>query len=337
MIMVVNVVSVSGTHVYQESGAVVVVASGTGVTVQSGVFFASGVGVTVQSGLGVWISGQHVYVESGVYTIANVNGYYYEQQYWTPIRVDRSGRLMSTVSGDHVYVESGAWVITKVDVTVSSGLHVVISGQHVYVESGVYLASGMAVLVSGQAMMVGRSGVVAGIDLTARTLNVITYEHHEIHEGDMWHGYIQTSGLADDASLNTLIVTGSGLEVHAIFEKNVGGDAWWELYEGVLLSGSPGGSGTPVTLHCMNRYVSGMPQSTAFHNPNYIGGTKLAVEFMPGGTGPRAGGGGARGEQEWVLTGVSGPVNYLLRVVNVAAAAKDITVGVEFYEKRPGY
>jgi len=37
--MVVNVVSVSGEHFYQESGAVVVVASGTGVTIQSGVGF----------------------------------------------------------------------------------------------------------------------------------------------------------------------------------------------------------------------------------------------------------------------------------------------------------
>lgn len=221
-------------------------------------------------------------------------------------------------------------------VTVPEGTFLT-SGVTATVQSGVFIASGVGVLVSGEAMQIGRSGYLAGVDRTARTLQTIEYEHHEIHEGAMWHGYIQTSGLADDASLNTLLVTGSGLEVHAIFEKNIGGDAWWELYEGVLLSGSPGGSGTPVTTHCMNRYISGTPQTTVFHNPNYIGGTKLTVDYIPGGTGPRTAGGGARGEYEWVLTGVSGPVNYLLRVINVAGAAKDIAVGVEFYEKRPGY
>jgi len=77
--MVRNIISVSGSHLFQESGAIIVISgqpvdiSGSLVVVQSGLYLASGlyvtsgVGVTVQSGVGVTVqSGVGVQVQSGV-------------------------------------------------------------------------------------------------------------------------------------------------------------------------------------------------------------------------------------------------------------------------------
>ena len=72
---------------------------------------------------GVSVSGQHVYVESGVYI----------------------------ASGIHVVAQSGVHVVTDIEVEVSSGIWVDgVSGQHVYVESGAFVQiSGQHVIVSG--------------------------------------------------------------------------------------------------------------------------------------------------------------------------------------------
>jgi len=70
----------------------------------------------VSSGLHVWVSGQHVYVESGANVTASV-----------------SSGLHVWVSGQHVYVESGANVTAQIN----SGAFIDgVSGTHVYVESG---------------------------------------------------------------------------------------------------------------------------------------------------------------------------------------------------------
>lgn len=77
--MTINITSISGEHVYAESGLVVVISgqsvsvSGTPVTISgqfvsitSGFYFASGLAVQIQSGIGVHIqSGEGVLVQSG--------------------------------------------------------------------------------------------------------------------------------------------------------------------------------------------------------------------------------------------------------------------------------
>lgn len=147
--MTLNITSVSGEHVYVESGVPVLISgqhvfvsgqpvtiSGDHVFIESGAYVVadiaeSGMGVQIQSGAHVQISGQHVFVESGVYVVADIS---------------ESG-MGVWISGQHVYVEPGA--ISGQPVTVSGNI-VQISGQHVFVESGVYLASGLHVGISGQ-------------------------------------------------------------------------------------------------------------------------------------------------------------------------------------------
>jgi len=314
--------------------------------------------VDIKSGQTVWISGQHVYVESGVYL---ASGAYVIAD----VQVDVSSGLHVQISGQHVYVESGVWlasgqqmlvgyyapaqgptVPTRLLTDISGQAYVWISGQHVYVESGVYVASGIyhasgvgVVVQSGtfaKAIIIDTTGNEAEIDATVHVITTIDTAHHEIHAGNMWHTFSQTSGLADGANLDVLLVAGSGQEVHAWFENATEGAGWFELWEGVGLSGI-GGSGIPIATHCMNRYISGIATTTCYKNPNFAGGTRIDVQYLPGGEGPKTVGGGGRGANEWILNGVSGPVNYVSRVINVAGAAKDAQNCVEFYEARPGY
>lgn len=109
---------------------------------------------TIIPGTIVLISGQHVYVESGVHVVASV---------------EISGQPVQ-ISGQHVFVESGARVVVQsgvgvvpvsgIGVTVQSGLGVSISGQHVFVESGVRVVvqSGVGVVPASGVGVVVQSG-----------------------------------------------------------------------------------------------------------------------------------------------------------------------------------
>lgn len=196
-------VTISGQHVFIESGAYVVAdiaESGIGVQTQSGihvwvsgqhVFVESGVYVVAdiaESGMGVWISGQHVYVESGTHVVISgqsvLVGICYPSQGGpipTPLVTDCSGRLVVGISGQHVYVESGVYIVGVSGKPVSvSGNIVQISGQHVFVESGVYLASGLHVGISGQhvyqesgAFVTVESGIGVTVDPSTSSGQVI--------------------------------------------------------------------------------------------------------------------------------------------------------------------
>jgi mucin-19 len=115
---------------------------------------ASGIGVIIQSGAGVLISGQHVFVESGVnvISIANISGQ----------AVTVSGNVViAKISGETVTIAGGVSV---------SGDIVQISGQHVFVESGVFVISAATADISGQAVTISGNVVIAKISGETVTL-----------------------------------------------------------------------------------------------------------------------------------------------------------------------
>lgn len=136
----------------------VTVASGLGVLISGQhVYVESGVNVIGESGLGVLISGQHVYVESGVFTASGVGvqiqsgaGVLISGQHVyveSGVSVIAESGLGVLISGQHIYQESGAWVVVEsgIGVTVASGLGVLVSGQHLYQESGAYTTADITV------------------------------------------------------------------------------------------------------------------------------------------------------------------------------------------------
>jgi len=166
------------------------------------VVFSSGMSVVVESGVGVLISGQHVYVESGIWVAGlsfsgldiqvNISG--------DPVII--SGQPVD-ISGGHVYVESGVYLASGLAVTVESGIYVasglavipqsglgvLISGQHVYVESGVYLASGLyldgAVSVSGNIVSISGNivEVASGVYIASGLHTWISGQHVYVESG----------------------------------------------------------------------------------------------------------------------------------------------------------
>jgi len=122
------------------------------------VVFSSGMHVDV-SGTPVTISGDHVFVESGVYVVADIAE--------SGMGVQVQSGVGVLISGQHVYVESGVFLASGVWIAGGgSGQHVWISGQHVFVESGVQIVGGVqvsgAVQISGCVSISGNTVSISG-------------------------------------------------------------------------------------------------------------------------------------------------------------------------------
>lgn len=243
-----------------------------------------------------------------------------------------SGLWVDGISGQHVFVESGVYIASGIRVQIQSGAHILISGQHVFVESGVHVVTG----VSGdpiQMTLIDLSGNMAAVSKRHEGLVTTTDVTRETHKGNMYHVSHCQSGLEANSDLDMLMVIASGKELHSRFGVAAGGPfrAW--LFEKTTCSDS----GTQITAHNMNRVVSGQcatlfsigPTVTSTHTPLWCD-VRGAVQFK--GAAP----GTIRADTEWVLNGVSGSINYLLRINNRdATTAQDAQLQVEFSEEDP--
>ena len=264
------------------------------------------------SGQGVGISGQYVYQGSGAHVV--ISG--------QPVII--SGQPVD-VSGAHVFVESGIGVL------VQSGLHVMMSGQHVFVESGVHVITA----VSGnpaQVLIQDLSGNIMAISRRHDSIICMPSATREVHKGEMYHFSYCQSGIAAGANLDVLINMCSGKEMHAKVGIHAGGSYHAWFYEKTAVSDS----GTPVIVPNMNRVCSGQPCSLFSIGPTVTSTHTLLWCDIGGGTAFKGTTPGTtRMETEWVLNGISGSINYLLRVKNIGADAEDIGASVEFSEEDP--
>lgn len=159
----------------------------------------------------------------------------------------------------------------------------------------------------------------------------ITYPHHEIHEGTMFHvSYIDTT-LANSGTIEFVLTIGTPKEAHLTFGGSCGGNATIFLYE------NPTGVATATSMDVrnMNRIVGDSGnQVTVDRDPASIGGdgTEIDSVLIPGGTGGNATGGTSASREEWPLK----PGNtYLVRLTNIAGSAKAAELAVTFYEHTP--
>ena len=304
--MVVNITSISGEHVYVESGVPVLI-SGQAVVIDSGLYVVadiaeSGMGVQVQSGIYVLVSGQHMFQESGAFV-------------QTQPDISVSGSI-TVISGT---------------VVVDSGLHVMMSGQHVFVESGVHVVTGE----SGapvQMLLQDSSGNIAGVSKRHCGLIITPDITREVHKGEMYHVSYCQSGLAADGDIEMLIFPCSGKEVHTTFGIQTGGANLSRFYENVAFTNS----GTLLPIHNMNRVTSGQPDTICAINPvGTSGGLELWCEVGGGGGKFTGGPGTTRTEVEWILNGISGVIPYLLVVNNRDAGIQDASLSMGFTEEEP--
>lgn len=158
-------------------------------------------------------------------------------------------------------------------------------------------------------------------------LTVITYPHHELHEGQMFsYSYRSPDAtpIADNGTIIVALTTGSN-QLHLVWFASAGGDMELEILEGATIA-----DGSVVSAPNHNRNSAKLAPAVVTLNPTVSAdGTRLDHAYIPGGTGGNAGGGSANRSNEWVLLPGT---TYALRATNRAGSNKPMGVYLSFYE-----
>ncbi len=183
------------------------------------------------------------------------------------------------------------------------------------------------------------------IDAATSSLQTVPYEHHEIHGGSSFTVYFDntTANNDDDVSCIGFSTPNTTKWFHMIVEVSSSDPSELFIEEGVTIDDD---AGTQATAYDRNRNtgntstilsLEGTPTAgqvttfteAQFNAANYSAGTILDRVQLIGGTGPRAVGGEARGQQEWVL---KQNTKYLIRLQNVGANANVHEIHLDWYE-----
>jgi hypothetical protein len=132
--------------------------------------------------------------------------------------------------------------------------------------------------------------------------------------------------LADNASINIVLASPSGVFPHLTVEAMCLGNAELYIYEGASTTG--GTAFTPINRN-RNYAVSNPSQIAMVINPTVTSvGTEIDAQIIPGGSGKKSGGGTA-GSLEYVLKPLT---NYLFRLTNVNGTSHAASMTLEWYE-----
>lgn len=176
-----------------------------------------------------------------------------------------------------------------------------------------------------------RAVTLAPSDETTGAALVITTEHHEVHEGEMFHAGHTAASVANGGNLTLLLRTGAK-ECHTVFEVFAGGQVTVSLYEGSEIL--EGDEGTALVAYNMKRSSANTPTAEVYHTPtvNDLGEVALVnARILPGGNSPQTRvGGGIRQGIEWVL---APSTDYVLRAVNSSGSAVAVNLALEWYEE----
>ena len=177
------------------------------------------------------------------------------------------------------------------------------------------------------------SGCSLIADRHGNALVTISYPHKEIHSGGTFRWTLTAADdapVADNAS-GGLFFSTCNKELHMTFQVLGGGDAEMHLHEAV----APCADGTAASIYNLNRSASQVTTVIGTTCPTLDPtdkGTMLARVFIPGGTGPKSGGGGRSDLTEWILAASQ---TYLIMAVNRAGANKPMTITSQWYEEDP--
>lgn len=160
----------------------------------------------------------------------------------------------------------------------------------------------------------------------SHTLVTMDDIHARGHEGRLYSAHFLDIAVADDAFLNILIRVATGTSCHILFGANAGADALTYLYEGTTFTSD----GDVLAARNRNRFKSRVATTLLFSDAVVDAlGTELAVDFLPGGTGGNAqGGGGPSDFKEWLLA----PGDHVFQIKNIGGGIKPASTEILFYE-----
>ena len=164
-------------------------------------------------------------------------------------------------------------------------------------------------------------------------LVISNHTAYEVHRGHMFrwsHLVPDDAPIADNASQG-LFFTTCNLDLHITFQVLAGGNAEMHLHEGVSAC-ADGGSASVFNM--ARPHSSRVSSASMAVNPTVDPediGTMLAATLVPGGTGPKSGGGGGDGSK-WVF---SASQTYLIFAVNRAGGDQPMSIAAEWHEEEP--
>lgn len=201
-------------------------------------------------------------------------------------------------------------------------------------------------------LMRGRWGNVAGeiadirMDPTTNALNMITYEHHEIHDENSFHvSYSVVTANSDDDVTGIMFKTPNTIRwdhITATFTCSDPAEAI--INEDPTLADSGDGTDKVVLNRDRNSGVASTVLSlddaatvgsvttmneTEWGDVGVSAGTELDHVFLAGGSGPQAVGGVSRATQEWVLKQNTVYVFYLQ---NTGSNPNTHAISLDWYE-----
>ena len=183
-------------------------------------------------------------------------------------------------------------------------------------------------------------------DLSTHSLQIIDYEHHEVHAGSAFHvSYSVTTANSDDDVTGIMFTTPDSTKwLHMIATFSCGSAAEAIILEAPTLADAGDGSDKVVLNRNRNSTTTSLVQSledtptvgsvttmneTEWTAVGVSGGTELSHEYLAGGTGPRAAGGISRGTQEWIL---KQNTTYVFYLQNTGASANPHSISLDWYE-----
>lgn len=160
------------------------------------------------------------------------------------------------------------------------------------------------------------------VDGNTNAIKVISYEHHEIHEGESFT-IDYSVDLANGASMDVQLTTPDTTKwAHMIYTVYTEAEAEFNLYEAPTTS-----AGTAMTEHNRNRNSSTAAGVVAVHTPS-VSNTGTLIRTKHFGTAKTAGG-QLHETDEWIL---KQNTKYLFRLTNATTSANYCTLLINWYE-----
>ena len=166
------------------------------------------------------------------------------------------------------------------------------------------------------------------IDCLVNALTTISYEHHEIHEGNFFVVDHVNLALGAGATMSLCATIPAATFAHFRFIVSAGGAVHVELKEGAGFTG-----GAAEIIYNANRNGPAAPFA-ALSDPVIAGGVVILEYVIAAGAGPKAAGGQGGLFEELVTQNAD--QTYSIEVTNLTNAAIAASIVTSFYPKTVG-
>jgi hypothetical protein len=210
-----------------------------------------------------------------------------------------------------LYGKHGADEIIAYPVIITTGGQLTIVPYHLDGTDGI--------LLTGIDYVSGKSG----IDRATETLQIIEYEHHEIHSGSSFTcDYVQD--VTNSSTANIIVVTPNTTKWnHITYEFDCESEAELIVYEDAIT-----GTGSTISIYNRNRNSSVTSGTIVQHSPINVTTGSIAIRRFHVGGG-KSFGGGDRGSHEIILKQNS---KYLIQLVNHTTSNNYMSLKLDWYE-----